>query len=114
MSGIRKYKRKKQAIDAHKNAKKKMTRLDIWLNVGIAISFVCILLSLLFFSFYGGRPEGIINTTVGSFFVKKFEAGNNIFLDMTVLCAILAAIGLLISGISLTIKHIRKRSQIDN
>ncbi len=72
---------------------------------------VGILFSFSFYSFYGGRQEGILNTKIGSFFVEEIEAGNSNYLDMTILCAIFAVIGLAISGISLMVKHIRKQTQ---
>lgn len=110
MSVFRKIKRVKESIKARNEAKKKLTFLDVWLSIGLAMFVVGILFSFSFYSFFGGRPEGIINTIIGSFFVEKMEAGNSNYLDMTILCAIFAVIGLVISGISLMVKHIRKQT----
>jgi hypothetical protein len=38
---------------------------------------------------------------VGTIFVEKVEAGNTNYKDMSIFCAIIAVIGLVISGISL-------------
>jgi hypothetical protein len=111
MGVIRKIKRIKESIKAHKEVKKKLAFLDVWLTIGLAMFVVGILSSFSFYSLFGGRPEGIINTEIGSFPVEKIEAGNSNYLDMTILCAIIAVIGLVISGICLLVKNIRKQTQ---
>ena len=114
MSIIRKFQRKKHVENTPKNENRKSKFFDFLFSIGVIISFTSLLFSFIFYITYiGGRPEGIANTIIGTLLVEKIEAGDVNYKEMALLCVILAVLGLVISGISLMIKYIRKQTMLN-
>lgn len=112
MKTLRKLNREKQHNNARKKAKQKLTFFDILLGLGIAMIIAGIIFSFYYYLYYiAGRPEGIISTKEGIIPLEKIESGDTNYKEMSKFCAIIAFIGLIISGISLIAKDPKKQTQ---
>ncbi|MHC4534236.1 MAG: hypothetical protein ACYS6K_09800 [Planctomycetota bacterium] len=101
MSGIRKFTRRRQALNKPKKIKTKFTILDGILILGLTLTFAGIIFGVLGYCYYtGGRPEGIRQTRGGNFYVEHEEPGHLYYRDLAKFGAVLFVIGLLISGLS--------------
>jgi hypothetical protein len=118
MSGIRKLKRIKQWIVPSRRPKVKLTSMDCLLVIGLVMTMIGILFNSKYYTYYTtGRQEGIFNTILGSFYVERIEAGDTNYKNVSIFCADLAVVGLVISVISGTYiiaKYLRKRTKHQN
>lgn len=106
MSGIRRFIRKSKALSKPKKTVTKVTFQDCLLGVGVTLSFLGVVVAPRSYYYHReGRPEGIREGPLGTFHVEAVEAGMAYYRDRAILYGVCAVIGLLLSGLSLAIKH---------
>lgn len=95
-----------------------MTLIDGLLILGLIMTITGILSNSMYYTYYTtGRQEGIENTILGSFYVERIEAGDTNYKNVSIFCADLAVVGLVISVISGTYiiaEYLIKRTKHQN
>jgi hypothetical protein len=111
MSGIRKFKRSRKALNKPKKVKTKLTVFDGILIAGLALACLGIITAGYNYRYYSdGVHEGVINTRYeGAFHVEHEEAGQLKYKERAVFWVVVAAIGLGIAGMSSMAKYTKKK-----
>jgi len=111
MSGIRKFKRSRKALNKPKKVKTKLTVFDGILIAGLALACLGIITAGYNYRYYSdGVQQGINNSRYdGTFHVEPEEAGQLKYKERAVFWIVVAAIGLGMAGTSTVAKYIKKK-----